>query len=164
MPSLPPYRLQALVEIRERKKEEAEAYLGTCIKALTVEEEKLQGMETELTRMVNKRLTLRQEYMDRAMRGEVSAQKAIDTNTFIKRMMEMEKEQQEAIEGQKEVIVARKEDVDEARRKLVTATQDLKALEKHKEQWMAAIVAERARKEEETLDELAQTIFLRGGS
>ena len=163
MAALPPYRLQALVEIRERKKEAAEQHLGACTKALQAEEQKLQEMEAELQRMVQKRLEIRREYMEKAMRGEVSAQKAIDTNVYGRRLEELEADQKEAIAGQQQVIEARKEDVAQARQQLVAATQELKALEKHREQWLDEIRRERARKEEEALDELAQNIFLRGG-
>lgn len=159
----PPYRLQTLLEIRERKKEAAEQHLGTTMRALQAEEDKLREMEAELQRMVQRRVTLRREYMERAMRGEVSAQKAIDTNVYGRRLQELEVDQQEAIAGQKEVILARQGDVDRARAALVVATQELKSLEKHREQWREELRRERARKEDEALDELAQNIFLRGG-
>ena len=159
---LPPYRLKTLLEVRERKKEAAEQRLAICLKALHDEKEKLKVMELELERMIAKREKRLREYLEKAMKGEVSAAEAISQDVYTKRLKELEKVQMEAIEGQKGVIRQRQEDVEAARQDLVVANQELKALEKHKENWIKQVKKEQAAKEENTLDELAQTIFLRG--
>lgn len=160
MAALPPYRLQALMDLRARKKEEAERALGECIAALKTEQDRLKQMEVELERMVARREAKKREYAEKAMRGEMDARGAVSANLYIDRLKEQEQLQQNAIDGQKGVVEQKKKAVDEAREALVKATQDLKALEKHKEKWAEEIKRERQAKEEETLDELAQTIFL----
>ena len=159
---LPPYRLKTLLEVRERKKEAAEQRLAVCLKALHDEKEKLKVMELELERMIAKREKRLRDYLEKAMKGEVSAMEAISQDVYNKRLKELEKVQMEAIEGQKGVIRQRQEDVETARQELVVANQELKALEKHKENWIKQVKKEQAAKEENTLDELAQTIYLRG--
>ncbi|HET6347409.1 MAG TPA: flagellar FliJ family protein [Myxococcota bacterium] len=161
MPAFPPYRLQTLLEIRERKKEAAERHLSACFAALKVEKDKLAEMELELERMIHKRETRRREYLEKAMKGEVAAGHAVHTNKYIERLKELEVLQKEAIEGQKAVVRQREEDVEEARKALVVATQELKALEKHKEKWIEQVKKEIAAKEEDVMDELAQTIYMR---
>ena len=161
---LPPYRLKTLLEVRERKKEAAEQRLAVCLRALHDEKEKLKVMELELERMIAKREKRLREYLEKAMKGEVSAMEAINQDVYTKRLKELEKVQMEAIEGQKGVIRQRQEDVEMARQALVVANQELKALEKHKENWIKQVKKEQAAKEENTLDELAQTIYLRGGN
>lgn len=163
MPALPPYRLQTLLEVRERKKEAAERYLGTCLAALKKEQDRLADMERELERMIAKRETRRREYMEQAMKGEISALDAINTNKYIERLKELEVIQVEAIDGQKGVVEQRQEDVDAARAALIAANQELKALERHKEKWVEEVKKERAAREEDAMDELAQTIHRRGG-
>ena len=158
---LPPYRLKTLLEVRERNKEAAEQRLAVCLKALHDEKEKLKVMELELERMIAKREKRLREYLEKAMKGEVSAMEAISQDVYNKRLKELEKVQMEAIEGQKGVIRQRQEDVETARQALVVANQELKALEKHKENWIKQVKKEQAAKEENTLDELAQTIYLR---
>jgi flagellar export protein FliJ len=155
------YRLQALVGIRERKKEEAEKYLGTCLAALKVEQQRLRDMEEELDRMIARREARKREYAEKAMRGEMSAQAAISANLYIERLKEQEQMQKDAIEGQKGVVQQKKEDVDGARQDLVKAEQELKALEKHKEKWQEERKKEIAAKQEEVMDEIAQSGFLR---
>jgi flagellar export protein FliJ len=161
MPALPPYRLQALLTIRERAKEAAEHALGAAIAAKKVEEEKLKALELELSRMVESRHQYRREYMEKAMKGEMAAQGAVTVNHYIEHLKGLEKLKQEAIVDQKEVIEAREQDVKAARAELLKKTQELKALEKHREKWIEEIKKERATKEELEMDELAQTIFLR---
>ena len=154
------YRLSVLLELREQAKQEAERFLGECLAALKTEEDRLAQMEDELARMVSRRETRMREYAEKQMRGDMSAQAMISANSFIERLKEQEEPQEKAIESQKEVILQREEEVTEARSKLITANQELKALEKHREKWEEKVKRERAIKEEEALDELAQTIFL----
>lgn len=154
------YRLRVLLELREQAKQEAERFLGECLAALKTEEDRLTQMEDELARMVSRRETRMREYAEKQMRGDMSAQAMISANSFIERLKEQEEAQEKAIESQKEVIAQREEEVKEARSKLITANQELKALEKHREKWEAKVKRERTIKEEEALDELAQTIYL----
>ena len=117
-------------------------------------------MEQELERMVAAREARKRSYAEKQMRGEMSAQAVIQANDYIKRLLEQEEAQENAIEGQKSVVAQRELSVQQAREDLVTASQELKALEKHREKWQDKVKKERQKKEEENLDELAQTIFL----
>lgn len=161
MAALPPYRLQTLLTIRERAKETAERALSAAIAAKKAEEEKLKALELELARMVESRHQYRREYMEKAMKGEMAAQGAVTVNHYIEHIKELEKLKEEGIVDQKEVIEAREQDVQAARAELLQKTQELKALEKHREKWLEEVKKERAIKEELEMDELAQTIFLR---
>lgn len=154
------YRLQTLLGIRERKKEEAEQHLGKCIQALKTEQDRLLAMEKELEQMVQRRESKKREYAEKAMRGEMSAQSAISANVYIDRLKEMEDTQRTAIEGQKATVAEKQQAVDGARAALVTANQEMKALEKHKEKWQQQRKKEVEAKQDEAMDELAQTIFL----
>jgi flagellar biosynthesis chaperone FliJ len=154
------YRLQVVLDVRQHKKDEAERYLGECFAALKKAQDRLAELEQELVRMVAKRETKQRENMEKAMRGEMTAQDALDANLFIKRMKEAEKMQEKAIQGQKAVVKQKEDNVQTAREEVIKATQELKAMQKHKNKWEEAIKKERESKEEETLDELAQTIYL----
>ena len=162
MAKKPEYRLQALLEMRERKKEEAEKTLGEALAAHKIEVEKQKQMELELARMIARREQKRREYAEKSMRGEMAAQDVIGANTYIKRLIEQEELQKNAIEAQKAVVEYKKKELDAARQAVVVATQELKALEKHKEKLFEEWKKEQQAKEEETMDELAQQIFLKG--
>lgn len=156
----PTYRLETLLDIRERNKDVAERYLGECLAALKTEQERLREMEKELERMIAKREQKTREYAEKAMRGEMAARGAVAANLYIERLKEQEEMQENAIEGQKGVVAQKKEEVEAARQDLVKANQDLKALEKHKEKWADQIKKEQMKKEEEDLDEIAQTGYM----
>lgn len=158
MPPQPEYRLATLVKLRERKKEEAERYLATCLNALREEQERLREMEEELDRMIAKREAKMREYAEKSMRGEMSAQSVVGANVYIERLKEQEEAQRAAIDGQKGVIRQRQEDVDGARQDVMVATQDLQALEKHREKWEEEVKRERMVREENRMDEIAQAI------
>ncbi len=157
------YRLETLLKVRERKKEAAEKYLADCLKALRAEQDRLREMEAELERMIAKRKAKMREYSEKTMRGEMSAQDVSGANVFIERLKEQEENQKRAIEGQKAVIKQKEEDVRGAREDLGKAMQELKALEKHREKWQAEVKKAEESKQEEAMDEIAQTIFLNKG-
>jgi len=160
MAVIPDYRLQTLLVLRERKKEQAENYLAECLAKLRTEQARQRQMEEELERMIAKREGRVREYAEKTMRGEMSAQDAIGANVYIGRLKEQEEEQKNAIEAQKAVVRQREDEVDGARQDLVLATQELKAIEKHKEKWADEVKKEREAKQEEVMDEVAQTIYL----
>jgi flagellar export protein FliJ len=162
MAKKPEYRLQTLLEMRQRKKDEAEKILGEALAAHKLELERQKQLELELARMEARREQKRREYAEKSMRGEMAAQDVIGANTFIKRLLEQEEMQKSAIEAQKAVVEYKKKALDAARQAVVTATQELKALEKHKEKLLEEWKKEQQTKEEETMDELAQQIFLKG--
>ncbi len=98
------------------------------------------------------------EYAEKSMRGEMSAQSVVGANVYIERLKDQEEAQESAIEGQKGVIRQRQDDVDGARSDLVDASQELQALEKHREKWAEKVRKEREAREENRMDELAQAI------
>ena len=157
----PDYRLQALLDLRERKKEEAEKALGEALAAHKRELAKQKEMQAELARMAAKREQRKREYAEKAMRGEMSAQDVVTANTYIDRLKEQEEAQKNAIEGQKAIVAQKQQEVDAARVALTKAMQDQKALEKHKEKFVEDWKKEVQAKEEEAMDELAQSIFMR---
>lgn len=156
----PDYRLEALRKLRERKKEETERILGEKLAALKKEQDRQREMEEELERMIAKREAKMREYAEKSMKGMMSAQEVVGANVYIERLKELEEAQKNAIEGQKQVVAQKKEEVEEARKAVLIATQDLKALEKHKEKWAQQVKREMEAREEEVMDEIAQTIYL----
>ena len=160
MAKQPDYRLQTLLGLREKAKNDAERHLGDCLRILKEEEERLEEMRAELRRMIASREAKSRDYAEKQMRGEMSAQAMIGAQAYIERMKELEEGQERAIEGQERVVENKKDDVDNARALLVEANQELKALEKHKEKWAEKVKKERQAKEEADLDELAQTMYL----
>ena len=155
----PKYRLQALLEIRERAEQEAKDAFAAATTALRQQEELLQEMKDELDRMIEDRHRRREEYSQKLASGEMKITDQSSAYRFIDRMKERETEQEYAIEGQRENVRNAEKELKVAQDELIRATQDLKALQKHQEKWLEQIKKERAQKEADAMDEIGQVIF-----
>jgi cortactin len=116
-------------------------------------------MKAELERMIQDRHRRREEYSQKLASGEMKITDQSAAYRFIERLKEKEKEQELKIEAQKEQVRAAEKDVKRAQDAFIVATQDLKALQKHKEKWLADWKKEMAIKEEDVMDEVGQVIF-----
>lgn len=153
------YRLQVLVEIRERAKKAAEEAFAEATRALAEEEARLRQEEETLKAMIEDRHRRREDYSRKLASGEMKVTEQSNAYRFIDRLKEKEVEQQTVIDAQKEQVREAEKEVKRAQDALVAATRDLKALEKHREKWQEEIRRERMLKEEEALDEIGQSIF-----
>lgn len=159
---MPKYRLQTLLEMRERAKKEAEEVFGHAMQALREEEARLQQEEDNLERMIEDRHRRRDEYARQLASGEMKVTDQSNAYRYIERLKEKEVEQQTVIDAQKEQVREAEKEVKRAQEALLEATQELKALEKHKEKWAEAVKRERMMREENTMDEVGQAIFQQG--
>jgi flagellar export protein FliJ len=156
---MPHYRLQTLYEIKERKEKEAKDAFAAAQAALRQQEKLLEDMKAELERMIQDRHRRREEYSQKLASGEMKITDQSAAYRFIERLKEKEKEQELKIEGQKEQVRFAEKEVKRAQDAFIVATQDLKALQKHKEKWLADWKKEMAMKEEDVMDEVGQVIF-----
>jgi flagellar export protein FliJ len=157
----PDYRLQTLFDMRDKAKKAAEDAYADAQKALAVEKKKLADMKAELERMMAAREAKRLEYAERTSKGEYNVTQIQANHRHIDRMKEREGAYRMEIEGQKDAVKAAEKVVEEKKEVMIAATQDYKALEKHKEKWIAEVKRELAMKEEDALDDIAQTNYLR---
>src|SRR5262245_14518401 len=111
MAQKPAFHLQTLLAIREQKKENAERLFGAALEAHEHEVDKQRAMQEELARLIAKREQKKREYAEKAMRGELAAQKIASANTFIDRLREQQEAQKHAIEGQKTVVLEKREEM-----------------------------------------------------
>jgi len=160
MAKLPDYRLQVLFEMREKKKKESEDEYAEAQKAKIAEEKKLEEMKLELERMKQAREDKRLEYADRSAKGEFNVTQMQGNMRHLDRMKEKEGAYKMDMERQKDAIRAAERVVDEKKELMILATQDFKALEKHKETWTKEVKREIQLKEEDVMEDVAQTIFL----
>lgn len=153
------YRLQALLEIRERAEEEAKHSFADATRALRDEQQVLKDLERELEEMIADRLRRREDYAQKLASGEMKVTDQAAAYRYIDRMKEREQEQRGKIDGQRENVRDAEKHLKLAQDALIEATQDLKALVKHKEKWADEIKKKRKLREEDNLDEIAQVIF-----
>ncbi len=160
---MPKYRLQALLEIRERAEKEAKDAFAAAMNQLREEEQLLKDFEDELQRMIEDRHRRREEYAQKLASGEMKITDQSNAYRYIDRLKEKETEQQGKIDGQRENVREAEKALKRAQDLLIQASQDLKALEKHRENWLKKLKKERQLKEEDNMDEIAQVMYQQRG-
>ncbi|MEM7676913.1 MAG: hypothetical protein AAF449_12995 [Myxococcota bacterium] len=156
---MPKYRLQALLEIRERAEEEAKEELARAKQRVKQELDLLKEFEDELENMIQDRKRRREEYAQKLASGEMKITDQSAAYRFIDRLKEREAEQRGKIDAQREAVYEAEKAAQRAQDEYIAASQDLKALLKHKENWETKLRKERQIKEENNLDEIAQTMY-----
>ncbi|MGA9520787.1 MAG: flagellar assembly protein FliH [Myxococcaceae bacterium] len=157
---MPPYRLQTLLEIRERAKEAAEQAFAEAMQALAKEKQKLKEMEEELERRKRERKQKVLAYLEEVMSKGVGAGGLNMMNRFEERLKDEEVQLALEIDGQKEAVKAAERLVEERRREMAEAAKELKAIEKHKESWQKQVRAEREMREELSQEEIGNALHL----
>lgn len=158
---MPPYRLQALLEIRERAKEEAENAFSDAVKAAEKQKAELKRMEQELEKRKAERKQKVQEYLQQIMaKGNTGPNAFTSMNRYEERLKDEEAQLALEIEQQKEAVKVAEKLVEQRRREMAEAAKELKAIEKNKETWQKQVRAERQAKEELNQEEIGNTLFL----
>ncbi len=157
---MPPYRLQALLDIRARAKEEAEQAFSAAVKALEKEKAEQKRLEEELAQRKAERKQKVDAYLQQVMAKGAGINGLNMMNRFEERLKDEEAQLALEIERQKEAVKVAERQVEQRRREMAEAAKELKAIEKHKENWAKQIRAERQAKEELNQEEIGNTLFL----
>lgn len=159
MAPLPEYRLQTLFNIRERSKKAAEDVYAKAQKKVAAAESQLSTMQETLEAMKTTKDEKRLEYAN-AMQKEIMTIEKIDINNLhLKMLVEKEAAFEVEINKQIAVVAQLKKIAKDALDKMLVATQEFKALEKHKEQWLKEVKKGIEKKEDEEGDEISQAQY-----
>jgi flagellar biosynthesis chaperone FliJ len=157
---MPPYRLQALLDIRTRAKEEAEQAFSNAVKALEKEKAEQKRLEQELEQRKAERKQKVAAYLQQVIAKGGGVSGFTMMNRFEERLKDEEAQLALEIERQKEAVKVAERQVEQKRREMAEAAKELKAIEKHKETWTKQLRAERQAKEELNQEEIGNTLFL----
>ncbi len=151
------YRLQALLTLKSRMKKRAEMMLARAIKKLLDARERLEELQEEKKRIIERRLGARKEMSTRMGGGAAVGEGTVHVN-FCRKLEEDEEAKQEEIEDQELVVEDCELGVATARREYIDAAREHQVMEKHKELWEKKIRGELNRREAKEMDELGGTI------
>ncbi len=157
---MPPYRLETLLEMRARAKEEAEQAFSAAIKALEKEKQELKRLEEDLVRRKAERKQKVMAYLNEVMAKGAGINGMNMMSRFEQRLKDEEAQVALDIERQKEAVKAAEKVVEQKRWVMAEAAKELKAIEKNKETWQKQVRAERQAKEELNQEEIGNTLFL----
>jgi flagellar biosynthesis chaperone FliJ len=148
------YPLAAALELRERAKEDARRALGDALRAIEVEQRKLAEREQERELLVADREDRNSRLYDVDESGMLSVpliEKRRDALRYLDARIE---EAAKAIDAQREAVKAAEARAEERRTELVEADQGLRAVEKHREDWLEERKKEAARKDQRQAEEI----------
>jgi flagellar export protein FliJ len=157
---MPPYRLQTLLEMRERAEEEAKQAFSEAMKALAAEKKKQADLEADLERRKSERKGKIQAYMAEIMKKGANPGAMTQMNRFEQRLKDEEAQVGLEIERQKEVVREAEKLLEQRRLEMADAAKEKKAIEKHKENWLKAVKYERQQKEDMNTEEIGNTLHL----
>ena len=161
MPKQPDYRLQVLFHIREKEKEQAEELYAEKKRAVVEQEQIRDEMKQKLRDMVSMREAKKLEYAEKMRTGELKITQIQANDRHIERLKHQEQAFQVEISRQEERVQEAQAVADEAMQEMLKATQEFKALEKHKEKWAKQVKREQAIKEENALEDIAQAQYFK---
>jgi flagellar export protein FliJ len=157
---MPPYRLETLLEMRARAKEEAEQAFSAAIKALEKEKAELKRLEEDLARRKAERKAKVMAYLNEVMAKGAGVNGMNMMGRFEQRLKDEEAQVALDIERQREAVKVAERTVEQRRAQMAEAAKELKAIEKHKENWQKQIKHERQQREELTQEEIGSALFL----
>ncbi len=152
------YRLQALLEAKERAKSRAEIALAKAIGKLEEAKKKEKKLKEEKTAIGKRRKEARKKLEDELMGGPGVAGSGERHVAFMRGLEEDEKKKDQEIEKQQEVVAACETACRRARRDYIDAVKELRVMEKHKKLWEKKLKTELDRREDEELDEISQML------
>ncbi len=156
--SLLRYRLQPMLDMKERAKKKAEIRLAKALKELDEARKKLKKLEEEKQQIIRRRKECRRELHEKVAAGAATAKDGHNRVNYLRKLEDDEKQKSEEIEQQKKAIEQCEMQVKRARREYIDAVKDLRVMEKHKELWRKKLQHEINREEEKEMDELGNVI------
>jgi flagellar export protein FliJ len=157
--SAPRYPLQAALDLRERAKEDARRALGDALRAVSEEQRRLADRERERAELVAARdeRSLRLYDVDEAgMLSMPLIEKRRDGLRYLDMRIE---EAGAAVDAQREAVARAEAHVEERRGELLEADKALRAVEKHREDWLLNWKRETARKDQRQSEEIVLARF-----
>ncbi|MGV3625870.1 MAG: flagellar assembly protein FliH [Archangium sp.] len=157
---MPPYRLQALLDIRTKAEDDAKEAFSQAVKAAEKEKKQLVTLQQTLERMKVERKAKVQAFLQEmtARGGGISGFQQM--GRFEARLKDEEAQQALEVERQKEAVVQAEKLVEQRREEMAEAAKEKKAIEKNKEAFLKQVRTERMQKEELNQEEIGNTLHL----
>ena len=155
----PKYRLQPILDEKERLRDEAVQFLNKKKEELKAEEKKLEDIQEELKNTINLKDEMVREYNDKMFAGKYTIDEIKIRKIHIEDMIVKIEEIKQAIENQRKAVARAEAEVRKAEDALIGASKELQVMEKHKENWERALKEEETKKEARQLEEIAQIMY-----
>jgi flagellar export protein FliJ len=158
--SLPKYRLQLILDKRQKAKEDAEKALADAQKLLEDEKKLEKQKELEVEQAKQRKEDSKKELNQKMLEGQMDVGKVQNHKNFLKSLdFEIEKAKERLIAQQQKVKQA-ETFLEQKRVELINATTEYQAMEKHKEKWLEKVKKEIEAAEANEQEEIGNVLFL----
>lgn len=152
------YRLQPVLDKREKKKKDAEKVLADARAQLEKQNAILKQREEDVVKAVEKKDQYTKDLMAKMQAG-METGKITAGKMYIEVLKQNIVVAQKKVEDQKKVVQSCEQKVQAAVTQLTEATKEMKVIEKHKENWQEGVKREIEEKEDREQEEVAQTLY-----
>ena len=157
----PEYRLQLVLEQRERVKKEKEEAVLQARKALKQEEAKLEQIKEERRQVDVRKAKATDDFQNNMMKPGINIAEEADRHDWYQKAQDQEAVRlDEEVEKQKQAVRRAEQRVEDAKLEVQKAEIDVQALVKHKDKWAKQVKREEAEKEQAVLEELGEVMWL----
>jgi hypothetical protein len=157
----PQYRLQIVLEQREREKKEKEEQLAETQKALRAEQKKLEEKIAERKQVDVKKNQASANFQAALLRPGCAISEEAERHDWYQKSLDAEAARLDQQVAQQRQAVRRAEQrVEDAKLELVKAATEVQAMEKHKENWTKQVKKELAEKEQMQQEEIGEAMWL----
>src|SRR6185436_18217103 len=158
--ALPKYRLQLILEKRQKIKEDAEKALSEAQKLLEDEKKLEKQKELEIEQAKQRKEDSKKELNKKMLEGVMDVAKVQNHKNFLKSLdFEIEKAKERLVAQQQKVKQA-ENFLEQKRVELINATTEFQAMEKHKEKWLEKVKKEIETAEANEQEEIGNVLFL----
>jgi len=154
-----PYRLQPVLDVREKKEEEAKINFASAQNTLQQEMKKEKILKEEQKSIQQKQQDTYQQLSNKLSQSPMKITEFTLYQTYKKGLNNQEIKVIEKITLQQQEIKKAQLKVDSARQKFIKASKDRQVIEKHKEKWVEKIKHEIDQKEQKEQDEIGNVLY-----
>lgn len=158
MSKKPKYRLQTVLEMRERAKEDAAQAVAERRRQLEAEEQQLRQREADVEANIARQKQVQREMQENFQIG-VAAARAASFRQHLKDLRDTELDLRAAVVMQQKRVAQAEMEVERALQFLAECAKEVKAIEKHKENWQTELKLESERREQKLNDEIGSILY-----
>lgn len=156
------YKLQPVLDVRERAKQEAAQGVATRRAQLAEAESELLRREQAVMDCQTRQATAQSEML-REIESGTEARQVVTHRTHLTDLRESEQELKNHVEQQKVVVTRAESNLETALAALIESSRELQVIEKHREGWSEQTRRVEQRREQKVSDEIGSIIYGRRG-
>lgn len=159
MADLPPYPLEQVLEVKKRRRDEAEKVVTAKKKALEIEQVKLQQVEEQRNK-VQRHYRDKLDQFRKLLDQETTTDKIQQAKVYIKITEEKLRIEQEKVTRQISEVETAKQNLEQARQLWLQQQKEVDKIAEHRQLWIKQTLSELDLKESNEQDELGNIIHL----